>query len=47
MNIIELNNDIPLITSDAITFGILMVILGLIFFTGGLKQFSKNICPLR
>lgn len=40
MNIIELNNDVPWITSDAITFGILMVILGLIFYSGGLKRFS-------
>ena len=40
MNIIELNNDVPLITSDAVIFGILMIILGLIFYSGGLSQFS-------
>lgn len=41
MHITEINNDVPLITSDAVTFGILMVLLALIFHSASLSTFSK------
>lgn len=47
MNIAEISSDIPLFASDTIIFGILSVVLALIFYTSSLPRFSKfyNIVP--
>lgn len=47
MHISEINNDLPLVTSDAVTFGILALILALIFHSSTLSNFKKfyNIIP--
>jgi uncharacterized membrane protein len=41
MNINEINHDIPLITNDATVLGILLAILGMIFYTSSLKGLKK------
>jgi hypothetical protein len=41
MNINEINHDIPLITNDATVLGILLAILGVIFYTSSLKGLKK------
>lgn len=47
MNISEINSDIPLFANDTIIFGVLCVVLALIFYTSTLPRFSKfyNIVP--
>ena len=41
MNISEINNDIPLLPKDTVIFGILCVVLMLIFYTSKQKSFEK------
>ncbi|WP_298496552.1 DUF819 family protein [uncultured Algibacter sp.] len=41
MNISEINSDIPLFANDTIIFGVLCVVLALIFHTSSLPRFSK------
>lgn len=41
MSISEINNDIPLFAGDTTIFGVLCVILALIFYTSKLDKFSK------
>lgn len=40
MDITNINNGTPLITNDAVTFGILALILGLVFHSSSLQQFK-------